>query len=423
MRVTILAIGSRGDVQPYIALGKGLQTVGHQVRIATHVPFKDLILSHHLDFYPLKVDPRKALKTEDGQAWVNSGNNQLQFLLYFTRLVRPLVEQSLYDSWNACQGSDVILFSRLGIIGYHIAEKLGIPALMAPLQPISRTHYFPCDGIINIPAWMPFRGQINWLSYLIVEQVFWQPFRDLFNRWRKESLNLPAVPFSGPYKLMAKKQYPMLYGFSPSVVPKPPDWGEWLHVTGYWFLDHSPDWQPPANLVDFITAGSPPICIGFGSMQERQPEALLNIVLQALFRSKQRAVLLTGWTGIYDVKLSDQIYAIEEVPHDWLFSRMAAVVHHGGAGTTAAGLRAGIPNVIIPFFADQGFWAGRVIELGAGPRSIPRSQLTSERLSTAIQSAIQDETIRARAALLGASIREENGVKQAAKIVDRCFAR
>ncbi len=172
------------------------------------------------------------------------------------------------------------------------------------------------------------------------------------------------------------RRSPVIYGFSPSVVQKPPDWGDHVEITGYWFLDRQPGWQPPADLADFLAAGAPPVYIGFGSMSTRKPQETTELVLRALSRDRQRGLLLTGWGGLSEIDLPDYVFKIEFAPHDWLFPQMAAVVHHGGAGTTAAGLRAGIPTIIVPHFIDQPFWGQRVADLGAGPQPIPRRQLT-----------------------------------------------
>jgi len=411
MRLTIIAIGSRGDVQPYVALGVGLQQAGHQVCVATHSAFEELVRSRGLRFFSLGPDPRQVGDTKEGITWLNSGKNQIQFIRYFIRVMQPWLEETMEEAWNASQGAEAIIYSRLGVIGYHVAERLGIPSFWAPLQPLSRTRSMSCDGV-ELPAWLPFQGQFNELSFFIVEQVFWQPFREQINKWR-QAHGMAPMPWLGPYRQMADKHQPILYGFSPSVVPKPPDWGSWVHVNGYWFLDRLPDWQPPARLVDFITSGPPPIAIGFGSMKGHDSEPLLDIIKQTLSHTGQRAVLLTGWSGIRDLDGSDDIYAIEEVPHDWLFPLTSVTVHHGGAGTTAAGLRAGIPSIIVPYFADQGSWGQRVVKLGVGPNPVPRKLLTAENLAAAIEIATQDTAMRARAAVMARRIQSEDGVGKA----------
>lgn len=244
----------------------------------------------------------------------------------------------------------------------------------------------------------------------------WQGSRSGDGVARRQVLDLPIAPFFGPYNSAASRLYPIVYGFSPAVIPKPSDWRN-THVTGYWFLDESPDWIPPAALLDFLQQGAPPVYIGFGSMGSRDPEATADLVLQAIERTGQRAILQSGWGGLSKTDRPDNVFLVDSVPHSWLFSQVAAVVHHGGAGTTAAGLRAGVPNIVIPFFGDQPFWGRRIAELGVGPASIPRKQLTAERLAAAIHQVVTDRTMQQRAADLGAKIRAENGIAHVVAIV------
>ena len=209
---------------------------------------------------------------------------------------------------------------------------------------------------------------------------------------------------------------PILYGFSPSVIPAPSDWDNHTHITGFWFVDEADDWQPPAALLDFLQAGSAPIYIGFGSMSSRAPEQTADLIIQALKLTNQRAILLSGWGGLQKANIPNSIFMIDSIPHSWLFPRVSAVVHHGGASTTAAGLKAGVPSVIIPFFGDQPFWGQRIADLGVGAKPIPRKQLTAERLANAIQEVVTNEDIRQRAAKLGKQIQTENGIESAVEI-------
>jgi UDP:flavonoid glycosyltransferase YjiC (YdhE family) len=211
----------------------------------------------------------------------------------------------------------------------------------------------------------------------------------------------------------------MLYGFSPSVIPAPADWSADDHVTGYWFLDPPADWTPPPDLLNFLQAGSPPVYIGFGSMGNRKPAEVTDLVLQALAKTGQRAILLSGWGGLQKTDLPASVFMIDSIPHAWLFARVAAVVHHGGAGTTGAGLRAGMPSIVIPFTTEQAFWGRRVQDLGVGPAPIPRSRLTVERLAQAIQDAVTNRDMRQQAAQLGSKIRAEHGISNAVKIIER----
>jgi UDP:flavonoid glycosyltransferase YjiC (YdhE family) len=306
--------------------------------------------------------------------------------------------------------------------GYHIAEKLAVPCFMAACVPLSPTSTFAFVKPQKVSK-NPFAGTLNYASYLLVEFLFWQRYRETINRFRKETLDLPPLPFGGarfrrkpPSNL---SPLPVLYGFSPSVIPKPIDWSDRLHVIGYWFLEQMKDYQPPKELVDFINDGSPPIYIGFGSMTPRNPERLTQIVLEGLNRTNQRAILLSGWAGLGKVDLPESVFLCDSVPHDWLFPRMAAVVHHGGASTTAEGLRAGVPSIVVPFFGDQPMWGQRVADLGVGPLPIPYKQLSVEGLAAAIQQAVSDEAMRSRAIVIAQRIREEDGVANAVEAFHR----
>jgi len=421
MRITVLAIGSRGDVQPLLALAVGLQQTGrHKVRFIAPDDFGALVREHGLDFSPLGMNARQLLGTGDLGAGMESGRNVLLWVWQILRTMRPMFERLAENAWLACQGSETIVFSTMGFGAYHVAEKLGVPCYWAiPFPALTRTRAFPS---VAFPL-LPLGGAYNLWTHALAEQFMQQLTGRLINRWRRERFHLPAIPLSKwPYSQLHGQPLPMLYSFSPIVVPKPPDWGEHVHVTGYWFLDHAPDWQPPARLIDFLESGPPPVYVGFGSMAHRNPQQTTQLVREALKRSGQRGVFVMGWGGLASANLSHRsadLCTLDSIPHAWLFPRMAAVIHHGGSGTTGAGLRAGVPSVLVPHIGDQPLWARRVTELGVGPRPIPRRQLTAERLAAAITSAVTDRDMQARAAALGERIRAEDGVGQAIGIIEQ----
>src|SRR5690606_5868344 len=311
----------------------------------------------------------------------------------------------------ATEDTDVIVSSVLGLFAaVHRAEKRRTPRVVAALQPIQDTRYVTNSVFPLPPRWLPFQGTYTRLSYTLMRYLLWVVFGGQMNQIRQERLGLPRTTLRAWFP---NASTPVLYGFSRHVIPRPPDWGPNARICGYWFLEEEAGWQPPPDLLDFLEAGPPPVYIGFGSMNTRDPEATLELVLDAVRQAGQRAVLLKGWGGISDAQLGDDVYSVDAVPHAWLFPRMAAVVHHGGAGTTAAGLRAGVPSILIPFFADQYFWAERVRALGVGPRPIPRSRLTAARLADAIRHAVSDRAMRQNAAAFGERIRAEDGVAAA----------
>ena len=416
MRITILTIGSRGDVQPYLALGLGLKKAGHQVRLATNFTFAEFINSRGLEFAPLEGDPKELLEGETGQLWLETSGNPIQFFRLYAELARPIIEHQMNDSWKVCQDAEAVIYSPLAFGGYSIAEKLSIPGYRAVLQPAGRTKEFPS---CMTPPEVHLGGIYNWFTHFLMEQLFWQPFKQPINDWVQSTLNLPPLPWLGFSSPTYQRKHPCLYGYSPSVLPKPRDWQEWQHVTGYWFLERPSDWQPPADLVDFLESGSPPVYIGFGSMMSSNSEERTELVLKSLTMAGKRGILLTGWGGLSNADLPDNVFKVESIPHDWLFPQMGLIVHHGGAGTTSASLRAGVPTIIAPFFADQPFWGYRVKELGVGPAPIPQKKLTAQKLAAAIQATISDEAMCNRARALGEKIRAEDGVARAVEIFHR----
>jgi sterol 3beta-glucosyltransferase len=415
MQVTITTGGSRGEVQPYVALGLGLKDAGHEIRIATQAAYEGFVRSNGLGFHPVSGDPHQLVS-----ALLEAGNSPIGFARRFRRILEPLMEWNLQEYLAACQGAEAVVYTPVGFLGYYVAGALRVPRLGGALYPLfSRTRYFP-SSIVPLGKLRPrkaFSDSYNYLTYLFSEQLFWQSFRAPASSAIKGHLGLPTSTW-GPFGEMRRRQEPMLYGWSPSVLPQPPDWGEWLHTTGYWFLDQGGEWQAPQELTDFLDSGPPPVFVGFGSMNNINSEELTGIVLRALKLTGQRGILATGWGRMGDTDLPDTVFKVKSVPHDWLFERVRAAVHHGGAGTTAASLRAGIPTIVVPFFADQPFWGWRVAGLGVGPEPISRRSLTVERLANAIQQATADRDMQSRAAALGQRIREENGIERAVEAFD-----
>jgi sterol 3beta-glucosyltransferase len=339
----------------------------------------------------------------------------LQLARGIGRTVGPILKQLGDDFWRACQGTDLIFSGLNGVpfFGFEFAQKLGVPCINGCVVPLLRTSAWPN------PMW-PLRANLgrtyNRFTHAVIARLGWQLFGTSINAWRRDTLNLP--PLSRRESYAQVDRLPMAIGLSPSVITKPPDWPTWYELTGYWLLPRPIDWSPPDDLVRFIEAGEPPICFSFGSMSATNNDEITQIVLEALERIDRRGILVTGWGGLRSIEPSDRVFAIDNVPFDWLWPQCAAVVHHGGSGSTAAGLRAGVPSLVVAFFADQPFWGRRVFELGCGPQPILRKHLTVDRLATALDQAVHDPMLRTRAAEIGRKIQSENGVVQAVKFIE-----
>ena len=414
--ITFIAYGTRGDVQPTIALGKALQQRGHTVRILAGANFASWIKQQGLIPLPTQIDMQAIMSSEGGRDWVEKGHNPVAEL----RIMRKLLEKHgmhlAEDAWAACQGSDLLISSFTSdVYAVGMAERLDIPHASMPLQP---TLFTTKDGRVLLNAPLP--NRISWLNYLFgklfIETAAWTLYGNIANRVRTEMLNLPAQ--TQRQNRADRRKMTILHGYSSHVVPHPADWPCNFHTAGYWFLDEAERWQPSVELLEFLAAGPPPVALGFGSMTGRNPEQMSKIVVEAVQMSGQRAILLSGWAGLGQMQLPETIFQLAAAPHGWLFPRMATVVHHGGAGTTAAGLRAGVPSIVVPHFADQPFWGRRVAALGVGPKPITRTKLTANKLAAAIDTAVANQTMRQKAAELGEKIRAEDGIGKAVNIIE-----
>jgi sterol 3beta-glucosyltransferase len=416
-RITIISIGTRGDVQPYIALGIGLQAAGNRIRLVTHANFREMVTSYGLDYEPLNSDAQAMISAESGLYTLEAGTNPLLLMNRLADAAAPAVHQMTQDILSGLHDTDLALGSALGFsAGYPPAHRLGIPIYPAYVQPGTPTTVYPNPFFPTIPGGVPLSPAYNRLTHWLFRLVLIQVGRRMTAKG-KNNKSPDSMDSDQLYGSSSTSGQPFFYGFSPQLVPKPYDWGESLHITGYWFLDQQHNWQPTAELLNFLAAGPPPVYVGFGSMSSRNPAALAEIAIEALQTTGQRGILSTGWGGLDPKTLPENVLVIDSAPHDWLFPRMSAIVHHGGSGTTGEALRAGLPQIVIPFSFDQPFWASRARAIGVG-QSIARRKLTAERLAAAITRAINDQRMRARAATVGAAVQAENGVGQAVRLIN-----
>ena len=417
MRITIFAAGSRGDVQPCIMLGLSLQQAGFQVLMAAPQNFAGFIRSHDLPFHPLHGDVQQIMSSDTGREFMGSGDaNPIKSIFAMRKMIGPIAMHMAEDLLDACRDADALIsLAVFATLGKTIAQIRNIPWLCVEPTPMLPTQDFPAPGF---PIQKNLGVFLNRFSGFAMLWVIWQWYRPYVNEFRKR-FELP--PLNGGDFYRSLNSVPLLGAYSPNVIPHPRDWSDSVHITGYWFQEYADEWQPPTELVKFLENGDLPVYVGFGSMTGRDPEHYAGIVLEALAKSGERGVIATGWGGMNVMKIPDNVIVIDSAPHGWLFPRMSAVVHHGGAGTTAEGLRAGIPSVIVPFIVDQLFWGKRVEALGAGPEPIRAKELTAEKLAEAIHIATTNPTIKENAASIGKAIRAEHGVQEAVKIVKQYF--
>ena len=421
MRIFISTLGSRGDVQPYIALGKALQSHGHHVTVSTCCYFESFIREHGLDYGYVNNAFMELIQSDQGHDLIAKSRNPIA-IAKATWQMRKSVEQlqwdAINDTWQAVQEAkpDLMVYHPKAFIAQHIAEKLNIPAVMSFLMPLFiPTSQAPCMGFPRLPLGKAY----NQFTHKLVLQLLKFGTRKYVKTWRTENGLAPLGRKIDAMHHADGSPIPFLLGYSPLISPRPTDWPAHVHVTGYWHLDQLEQYKPPQNLVDFLEQGSPPVYVGFGSMADKNPKRLTGIVIEAIKRANVRGIIATGWGGLHTDNLPPAILKIDEASHDWLFPKCSAVAHHGGAGSTAASLRAGKPTIICPFSFDQPYWGKRIHELGLGPKPLPQRKLTAQQLAKAIKQATTDQTIMQNAHAIGDKLRKENGVMKAVEIIEQ----
>ncbi|MCT4357507.1 glycosyltransferase [Streptomyces sp. Je 1-79] len=411
MRVLIVTAGSWGDVAPYTGLGARLRSAGHDVVLATHERFRQAVTVHGLGFRPLPVDPREELASASGQGLARAVSAPVEMarIMRMAAAFMPRLSAGVTEAVR--QGTDVLLSSTVtepmcSVLG----EALRLPTIGLHLQPLQPTSEFP-PMVTGRRSLGPYGNRLATHALWAATDRIFAPAVGTLRR----ELGLPPRRWGGPLSLPRDRT--VLHGFSTRIVARPADWPHGHRVCGYWWPPTTPGWQPDPRLVDFLAAGPPPVFAGFGSCVTAEAERLSDLLARALRRAKVRGIIQAGWSGLHAE--GDDLLTVQEVPHAWLFPRTAAVVHHAGAGTTAAGLRAGVPAVPVPVQLDQHFWAARLTRLGVAPTPVRFQRLTAERLATAITAATHDPALRTRSRLLAGHLAQEDGAQPVLDTLER----
>jgi sterol 3beta-glucosyltransferase len=409
MNITILTYGSRGDVQPFLPLACGLVDKGHQVIFAAPARFEALVRGHGIPFSSLDGEP------EDLSRRLNdSGYNFIKMAREMMDHAVEIGAQVFRQIEDASKDADLIIHTFVHAVGAHtLAREKNIPDIHLQNFPLfAITGDYP-----NVS--MPHMNNrfLNRITHAFAAKVSWWGSIMGFEQVRRRA-GLPKRKLFWPFTdSPGRSRTPILCAWSPEVVPPSGDWPPRVHMTGYYFLSPGDSYQPPAELSSFLEAGKPPVCISFGSMINKRARQINEIVHEALHKTGNRGVILSGWAGVESLASADLLY-LEAAPHDWLFPRCSMVIHHGGAGTTAAGLRAGVPTVVVPFTADQPFWGRRVHAIGVGPKPIRVNILSVEGLARAMTEA-DAPVVRERARQIGRKIHSEDGVSVAIQLIER----
>lgn len=408
MNITILTYGSRGDVQPFLPLSLGLMARGHRVRLAAPSRFQKLVEEHGILFSSLPGDPEDL-----SRRFNDSGFNFIRQIRDMMSHAIEIGAEMLRQTEEACHDADLIIHTFAHAVGAHtLAREKNIPDIHIQTFPM----FTPTGDYPNVTMPDLKVRALNRLTHIISKKISWQTSSFGYEQVRRRA-GLPKRKLYFPFEDdPLRPPTPILCAWSPSLLPPSSDWDTNVHVAGYFFFDGTPSYQPPRELQNFLDAGEPPVCVSFGSMVNRNAEKIDRVVREALKWTNQRGVILSGWGGMMRSSSSDLLY-LDAVPHDWLLPRCKMVIHHGGAGTTSAGLRAGIPNIVVPFTADQPFWGRRVHAVEAGPKPILVKNLSAMKLMQAIAE-VEKNAFREHAQEIGRRIRSEDGVGRAVALIE-----
>lgn len=414
--LTILCSGSRGDFQPYIALAQQLKKLGKDVRITASKSFEGFIRSYGIDVYPIEADIETLNIDPKLLQAAGSSDNPLKMLLTFNKMK----EYGIYmvtDYYSACEGSDLIIYHPGCTIGYFAAQKFGVPSVLASPFPMHKTKEYLS---VVMYGKTPTNVLTKKISYALIQGMLWMASKDSVKGFWKKRFGAVPDNFGCPFERHTDKKHPAIVSCSNFVFKKPEDWNENVHQNGYWFVEEPCAYSPSDELAAFLRTGEKPVYIGFGSMTSLgKHDGLAEMVVEAMIKSGKRGII----SGMgKPANLPKNIMAIDSIPHSWLFERVSAVCHHGGAGTTAAGFNAGVPSIIVPFSNDQFAWAHRAYDLGVGAKPIPKKELSADKLADAIRFALTDKIV-ANAEALGKNIATEKGAMECAKTIIECLER
>jgi UDP:flavonoid glycosyltransferase YjiC (YdhE family) len=412
VRITLIALGTRGDVTPCVALGIRLQAQGHAVRVATFGEFESLVRRHALEYHRVSGSYSSFLATNEGRTALGVPSARPTGIAAVLAPFQGCAGVVFDQCWEACDDAEVIGASTVGAApALWIACARNVPFVSCQAVPSIATRELPHNCF---PAW-PLGKRYNRLTHTLGRYLAARGNRAVLTAWQESARRMsPGVESRWRSPGLS------LIAASPVLVPRPTDWPASAHVTGFWFLPKESAGEVPAELRAFVEDGPPPICLGFGSMGDNDPYELRGIVVDALRRLGMRAVIVGGSGGaLRGFEDSKTVRSVSYVDYEWLFPRMAAVVHQGGAGTAAFCLTAGVPQACVPYCLDHRFWSWRLEVLGVAPPPITRHRLTGRGLAELIRRAVGDRRLRARAEQVAPVVRSENGAERAAELVTR----
>lgn len=409
--ITIICAGSRGDFQPYVALAQRLKILGEEVRISGFSQFENFVRGYGIDYVPIEVDYEELGVDPKMLKQAGSADNPLKMILTFNKM-KKYGAQIAKQTYDSLEGSELIVYHPGCVIGYFAAQEMNIPSVLATPFPMNKTEEYL--SVVTYGKARPTKINKK-ISYKMIQEMLWLASSNTVKQHWKERFGRVPKNFKSPYEKISKDHIAMV-SCSNFVFPRPKDWDKNIYQSGYWFVEENKEYKPSKELEAFINNGEKPVYIGFGSVFDSdEKDKIVRIIIAALKKCGKRGII--SGMGKVD-NLPDNIISVDGIPHTWLFEKVSVVCHHGGAGTTAAGFRAGVPSVIIPFSNDQFAWAHRAFDLGVGAKPIYKKDLTADKLAEGISYALNKDIIE-RAEMLSKNIALEDGALDCAKeIVD-----
>ena len=424
MHLTAVTFGSRGDVEPYATLSRRLAAAGHHVRLLTHGEYAPLVADTGVEFVATRGrSTRELVESEEGRAVLRSARNPLAMLRRLAAILAPELRVVYEDTLRSVRDADAVLAYPATFPALDVADQLGRPAVHVHHVPAMPTSAFPVAAPYMRARSLTGRG--NRWSYTVDAWLLWQLVHAATDQARIAALG----PGAGRYRLrralaQRRRRAGAVVGVSRHVLPPPSDWPDDTAVCGYWWPADGVDDTPALgeSTLRFLDAGPAPLFVGLGSTPVPDPASVTGQLAAAARRAQVRLILQRGWAGLGEGLEDPQIHVVGDVSYQALFPRVAGVVHHGGAGTTALGLRCGRPTMCLPAVADQFFWGHRVAAVGAGPPPLPISRLRSDRLAPRL-AALTAPRYAGRAAEIAAALADEDGPEAAVAAVERFMSR
>lgn len=416
LKISLLTYGTRGDVEPFLALADGLIASGHHVTLAAPETLQPLVENDQLRYQGLPGDPAQLADELRERA----GGNLIKIISAMTRHVMPIAVEVFRGVQTACRGADVILHSFLMTeVGHTLAHRRGAVEISVQFFPVFQpTGQFPAPVFPDLPLGDGYRKLTHHFNTI----AFRYGGRIMYRLLRRKHDDLPRLA-KWPFRKGTQGTVPMFFAFSEHVIPRPTEWPDQTVITGYWRRKPSIEWTPPPELISFLTDHEAPVFIGLGSMVPHPGEEIIQLVRRALETIDEPGIISHSGHSDHAPQRRGNALIIGPIPHDWILPQTRVVVHHGGAGTTGAVMHAGVPGVVLPVSADQFFWGRRTQALGVGPEPVPFKKLTAHKLSQAVNKALQDSTLHARARQLGKQLQAEDGVVHAVEVIERLYTK